>query len=170
MYFLFGTHKLEMLKSNVVLILFKHVCYMVLYIYTCINILYTAHAEPFRDSESPLYPSEVQIYFNAGLNRAFSLISVCTVCPDLSVDKCRIVHQYFCKMFQKSKKLHHVLWWQVEGHLSVGRRRGGNDKEFKRILQKLAPSWTVLGKYYGKNLRRVVRTLNMKNGYKCKNV
>ena len=53
---------------------------------------------------------------------------------------------------------------------TVGRRRGGSDKELKRILQKPAPSWTILGKYYGKNLRSVVRTLNMKNVYKCKNV
>ena len=33
MHFLFGTHKLEILKSNIVLILFKHGCYMVLYIH-----------------------------------------------------------------------------------------------------------------------------------------
>ena len=49
---------------------------------------------------------------------------------------------------------------------AVGKRRGGSDKELKIILQKPASSWTVLGKYYGKNLRSVVRNLNMKNGYK----
>ena len=55
---------------------------------------------------------------------------------------------------------------------AVGRRREGSDKELKRTLQKPAPSWTVLGKYYGKNLTSVVRTLNMRNGVKtfsCKN-
>ena len=53
---------------------------------------------------------------------------------------------------------------------AVGRRRDGNDKELKRTLQKPVLSLTVLCKYYGKNLKSVVRTLNMKNGYKCKNV
>ena len=53
---------------------------------------------------------------------------------------------------------------------TVGRRREGSDKELKRTLQKPVPSWAVLAKYYGKNLNSVVRTLNMKNGYKCKNV
>ena len=53
---------------------------------------------------------------------------------------------------------------------AVVRRRGDSEKELKRTLQKPAPSSTVLGKYYGKNHRSVVRTLNMKNGYKCKNV
>ena len=71
---------------------------MVLYIYMYMHAeiyVYTAHAEPFRVSESPLYPSEVQIYFNDGLNCAFSLISVCTVCQDLSVDKRRIIMAIF---------------------------------------------------------------------------
>ena len=63
--------------------------------------MYTAHAEPFRVSESPFHLSEVHIYFNDGLNSALSLISVCTVCPDLSVDKRRIIplRQCFRKMF-----------------------------------------------------------------------
>ena len=46
-------------------------------------------------SESLLYPSEVQIYFNDGLNCASSLISVCTVCEALSVDKRRIIMAIF---------------------------------------------------------------------------
>ena len=67
------------------------------------------HCLSFYFSESPLYPSEVQIYFNDGLNCAFSLISVCTVCPDYLSINIGSLRQYFCKMFQKSKKLHHVL-------------------------------------------------------------
>ena len=31
----------------------------------------------------------------------------------------QILKYSFRKMFQKSKKLHHVLWWQMEGHLSA---------------------------------------------------
>ena len=63
-----------------------------IYIYICV---YTAHADPFRVSESPLYPPEGQIYFNDGLNCAFSLMSVCTVCQDQSVDKRRIIMAIF---------------------------------------------------------------------------
>ena len=50
---------------------------------------------------------------------------------------------------------------------AVGSWRRGSDKELKRTLQKLAPSWTVLGKYYGKNLRSIVRTLNVKTVTTC---
>ena len=50
---------------------------------------------------------------------------------------------------------------------AVGSRREGSDKEPKRTLQKLAPSWTVLGLYYGKNLKSILRTLNMKTVTTC---
>ena len=33
----------------------------------------------------------------------------------------------------------------ASGIEAVGSRREGSDKELKRTLQKLAPSWTVLG-------------------------
>ena len=50
----------------------------------------------------------------------------------------------------------------ASGIEAVGSRREGSDKTLKRTLQKLSPSWTVLGYYYGKNLRSIVRTLNVK--------
>ena len=55
----------------------------------------------------------------------------------------------------------------ASGIEAVGSRREGSDKELKRTLQKLAPSCAVLGYYYGKNLRSIVRTLNVKTVTTC---